>query len=79
MGSAKEEYMRRSIEDTVNLLNATEEAKVLLKTLEEARAVLTHIDQLAGCQSSNYTDVSLALGECRTIARTFLTKLKHGS
>ena len=50
--------------------------KPLLDTLDEAKAALQNIDRLAGCQSTNYEDLSLAIGECRTIARAILTDLE---
>ena len=47
-----------------------------VNTLDEAKAALQNIDRLAGCQSTNYEDLSLAIGECRTIARAILTDLE---
>ena len=50
-----------------------------LHTFDEAKAVLKGIDELAGCQSNNYLDISLAIGECRTIARAMLAKMNGGA
>ncbi len=38
---------------------------------------LGNIDRLTGCQSDQYQDLSLVLGEIRTIARFYLKKEVH--
>ena len=55
---------------------AVEYARHAVNTFDEAKAALEHIDRLAGCQSNNYTDLSLAMGECRTIARAVLAHME---
>ena len=47
-----------------------------VNTHDRAKEALQNIDRLAGCQSTNYEDLSLAIGECRTIARAILTDLE---
>lgn len=49
-----------------------------VNAFDEARAALETIDRLAGCQSSSYQDLSLALGECRSIAQAVLAKMERG-
>ena len=36
--------------------------------------IMKNIDRLAGCQSNNYQDLSVAMGEIRTIVRAAIAK-----
>ena len=66
-------YATRLLAERDGYRQALETEKTLRAAdVRELRAALEAVDRLASCQSDNFTDLSLAIGECRSVARAAL-------